>query len=382
MSAATVSVTVGASEDVICTLTARSPVEETVEAINNFLTRRADLIVSSEPDPSRRFERLKRGSGRASPPRFSNEERPTHLSLEAKGNNYLFTAQNDNYRFSTSLLPVRKEIASADLSFGSAGEVAHVENDRFDAWSEAQYKKFGGGSDARGDFAIAYAGMDYLLTPDVLVGALVSFDTMEELTSNSTVSGSGYMIGPYMTARLAPNLYFDGRFATGESDNRISPFNTYADNFSTRRRLAMASLTGEFQRDNWTFRPHASLSNFEETQQGYVDSVGATIPSQTVRLGQFKIGPTFTGRFEGSQGQVYSPYLTVDGIYNMSETTGVTLSNTDRSEVEGWRARLKAGVGMTTEHGTQLSFGANYDGIGRSESETWGLTFELSIPLR
>ncbi len=387
---ATISVTVDPLENVTCTLTAQSSVQPTVETINSFLTRRADLILSSEPNPGRRIERLKSGSGHVSPLRFSNRYFPTDLSLEGKGgnyslkaqgDNYLFTAQGNNYRFSTSLLPMPEAAATADISFGSAGEVAYVENHRFDAWFEAQYKRFGDGADERGDFAIAHAGVDYLLTPDVLVGALVSFDTMEEVTATSTVSGSGYMVGPYMTARLTPNLYFDGRFAAGKSDNLISPFNTYTDSFSTSRWLAMASLTGDFQYDNWTIQPHASLSHFRETQQSYVDSVGATIPSQTVRLGQIKIGPTFTGRFEGSEGWIYAPYLTVDAIYNVDDTTGVTLTDTNGSEVEGWRGRLKAGASMTTEGGVRFSFGANYDGIGQSESETWGLMFELSIPL-
>ncbi len=370
VSAAMISVTVGALEVVTCTLTARSSVQPTVETINSFLTRRADLILSSESNPNRRFERLKHGSGQTSTLRFSNGD------LEAL---VPFTGQqggNGNFEFSTSLLQARQAAASVALVSGSAGEVAYVENHRFDAWFEAQYRTFGGGADEHGDFAIAHTGVDYLLTPDVLVGALVSFDTMEELTDTGTVSGFGYMFGPYMTARLASNLYFDGHVAVGRSDNRISLFDTYTDTFSTRRWLARASLTGEAQHGNWTIRPHARLSYFEEPQQRYVDSVGATIPGQTVRLGQIKIGPTFTGRFEGPEGRTYSPYLEVEGIYN----TGDTLTNTNGPEVEGWRARLKAGVGMTTEHGTRLSLGATHDGIGRSDFESWGLTFELAIP--
>ena len=140
---ATISVTVDPLENVTCTLTAQSSVQPTVEAINSFLTRRADLILSSEPNPSRRIERLKSGSGHVSPLRFSNRYFPTDLSLEGKGgnyslkaqgDNYLFTAQGNNYRFSTSLLPMPEAAATADISFGSAGEVAHVENHRFDAW--------------------------------------------------------------------------------------------------------------------------------------------------------------------------------------------------------------------------------------------------------
>ncbi len=230
----------------------------------------------------------------------------------------LFTGrQGDNggFEVSTSLLQVRQAAASAALASGSAGDVAYVENYRFGAWFKAQYKQFGGGADEHGDFAIAYFGMDYLVKPDVLVGALVSLDTMEEVTDTSTVSGFGYMIGPYVTAQLASNLYFDGHVAVGQSDNRVSPFNTYTDSFRTGRWLARASLTGEARHGNWTIRPHARLGYFEETQQRYTDSVGATIPSQTVRLGQLKIGPTFTGRFECPEGWTWALYLEVEGIY-------------------------------------------------------------------
>ena len=374
VSATMISVTVGAFEVVTCTLAAQSSVQPTVETINSFLTRRADLILSSESNPSRRFERLNRGSSQVSPLRFSNGDLKALVPFTGQ------LGDNGNFEFSTSLLQARQAAASVALASGSAGEVAYVENHRFDAWFEAQYRKFGGGTDEHGDFAIAYTGVDYLLTPDVLVGALVSLDTMEELTDTSTVSGFGYMFGPYMTAQWASNLYFDGHFAVGRSDNRINPFNTYTDTFSTRRWLARASLTGEAQYGNWTIQPHARLSYFEEPQQRYVDSVGATIPSQTVRLGQIKIGPTFTGRVEGPEGRTYSPYLEVEGIYNIGDTTGVTLTNTNGPEVEGWRARLKAGVGMTTKHGTRFSLGATYDGVGRSDFESWGLSFELSIP--
>ena len=380
--AAMISVTVDAAEAITCTLTAQSSVQPTVEAINSFLTRRADLILSSGSDPHRRFERLNRGSGQASALRYANGDLEALVPFTVQGG-ISFTGQqggNGGFEVSTSLLQVRQAAASAALASGSAGDVAYVENYRFGAWFEAQYKQFGGGSDEHGDFAIAYFGMDYLVKPDVLVGALVSLDTMEEVTDTSTVSGFGYMIGPYVTAQLASNLYFDGHVAVGRSDNRISPFNTYTDTFRTGRWLARGSLTGEARHGNWTIRPHARLGYFEETQQRYTDSVGATIPSQTVRLGQLKIGPTFTGRFEGPEGWTWAPYLEVEGIYNIGDTTGVTLTDTNGPEVEGWRARLKAGVGLTTGEGTRLSLGATHDGLGRSDFENWGLKFELSIP--
>ena len=375
VSAETISLVVDALEDITCTITVQSSIAEAIKTINSFLTRRADLVLSSEPDPQRRFDRLSNGSGNASRLRLSGED------LEAFS---LFTAQGSrgDYQASTSLLQARQAAASATLARGSSvKDATYVENYRFDAWFDGQYKEFDDGANGDGYFAIAYAGVDYLLTPDILLGTVVSFDSMEEKTDTSTASGFGWMVGPQLTARLGSHLYFDGRIAAGRSENRVSPFNTYTDDFWTWRWLSSASLTGEFQYDNWTIRPHTSLSYFEERQKSYVDSLGAEIPGQTVRLGQLKLGPTFIGHFESAEGQVYSPYLTVDAIYNLGDTTGVTLLEPDRPEVEGWRGNLEAGVSMVTDGGSRLSLGASYDGLGQSDFEAWGVMLEFSSPI-
>lgn len=362
----------------ICTFTAQSSLQKTVDTINRFLTKRADLILSSEPDRSRRFDRLNRGSGNADPLTFSNGDLKSMLPFTAE-----ISRNGGGYKFSTSLLQVRQAAASVKLAHGSTKDAVYVENYRFDAWFEAQYKNFDAGAAGEGHFAVAHMGADYLVTPDLLVGALLQFDDMEDISipNNSSANGRGWMVGPYMTARLAPNLYFDARIAGGASSNSVSPFNTYIDNFNTQRWLAVASLTGQFQKGAWTIRPNASLSYFQETQDSYIDSVGATIPSQTVELGQLQIGPTFTGRFEGENGEVYAPYFSVDAIYNLGNTSGVTVSNPSSPATEGWRGRLKAGVKMTNEDGMSIGFGGTYDGIGRSDFESWGLTFDFSIPL-
>ncbi|MCG6904909.1 MAG: DUF11 domain-containing protein [Rhodobacter sp.] len=367
-----------ALEVTTCTITAQSSVQKTVDTINRFLTKRADLILSSEPDAGRRINRLKRGSGNASPLSFANGDLKALLPFTAE-----VGRSTGSYRFSTSLLQAREAAASLQLAHGATRNAIYVDNYRFDAWFEAQYKKFDAGAQGEGHFAVAYLGADYLLSPDLLVGLMLQIDDMEDVSAalNTSASGTGWMVGPYMTARLAPNLYFDARLAGGASTNQVSPFNTYTDSFSTDRWLAKASLTGEFQRGPWTIQPNASLSYFQETQGSYVDSVGATIPSQTIELGQLQFGPTFTGRFEGDDGQIYSPYFSVDAIYNLGQTSGATVTNAATPSTDGWRGRLKAGINMTTESGVSIGFGGTYDGIGRDDFNVWGLSFELTIPL-
>ena len=146
--------------------------------------------------------------------------------------------------------------------------------------------------------------------------------------------------------------------------------------------MAVASLSGDFQRGNWNIRPNASLSYFNETQASYVDGVGSVIPSQTIELGQLKIGPTFTGRFEGQSGEIISPYFSLDAIYNLGQTSGVTVTNSSSASTDGWRGRLKAGVNISSQSGTEFGFGTTFDGLFNSDFDAWGVNVDVTIPLK
>ena len=59
--------------------------------------------------------------------------------------------------------------------------------------------------------------------------------------------GEGFMVGPYITARLSDNLYIDARYAVGSWDNTVSPPGSYRDDFETDRELFAGSLIGDFE---------------------------------------------------------------------------------------------------------------------------------------
>lgn len=364
-------------DDVTCTISAVSSVQRTIDTINRFLTKRADLLLSTEPSAGRRLQRLQSGFGNSTPTRFATGDLQSLLP---------FSAQIDQsagaYLMSTSLHQMRKASAQMSLAHSPGTEELLVDNNRFDAWMEAEYKQFDYGADGEGHFAVAYFGADYLVNDDLLVGAILQFDNMEDRSSvnTSTASGTGWMFGPYMTARLGQNLYFDGRIATGSSNNSVSPFNTYVDSFNTQRLLASASLSGEFQQGAWTIRPNASFSYIQEKQQAYTDSLGASVPEQTVKLGQVKIGPTFTGQFMTDGGTAYAPYFGFDAIYNIDETSGVTLTSGGNANSDSWRGRVHGGVRFVTKEGTELSFGGSVDGLGQSGASAWGVSFDVNMP--
>lgn len=295
----------------------------------------------------------------------------------------------DNYEISGSLFEARSAFARVPLSLdGSPTDTTRVDNSRFDVWFEASYNRFEGSQTSFGHFGVAYIGADYLVSEDLLVGFLVQYDDISDtsIDNNQVVSGNGWMAGPYVTARVSENLYFDGRFAYGQSSNymnrNLNGLGTGGTgNFDTTRWLVNASLTGDYAMDKiWRFQPNASLSYIEEKQEAFTDSTGAFTGSQTVSMGQLRLGPNFSGQFEGKDGLFYSPTFSFDAIYNFNSgnSSGSTSSTSD--DADGLRGRIEAGIGIASKNGVRVDLNANYDGIGQSNYEAWGASIKFLIP--
>ena len=76
------------------------------------------------------------------------------------------------------------------------------------------------------------------------------------------ISGNGWMVGPYVSARLAEHMFFDGRVTWGRSDNKARQDImglTYKGEFETERLLAKATLSGL-----WEFAVARFLPVFDE----------------------------------------------------------------------------------------------------------------------
>ncbi len=364
------SLDVEALETVTCTYTSLLSSEKTVETINNFLSKRTNLILANQPSMGRRLDRLRRGE---------SVERMTYTAGDLTGlKPFTFDVMSigsGNYNFSTSLDQVTRAAEKMRLVTGAAGfEETYHTNSKFDVWFEATYSKFNGTGDSGGNFAMAYLGADYLVNPDLLVGALVQFDQLKDSSTvdDYTIEGTGWMVGPYVTARLSDRMYLDARVAWGKSSNDISPFNTYTDSFDTTRWLANATLSGDFDAGQWKVRPNVSLSYMSENAETYVDGLGATVPSQTLARGMLRMGPNFSTRIQGDHGVFYEPFFTFDAIYSYDETTGVTLTDPSSPD-DGWRARVEGGMTVFFADGGKLSFTGNYDGIGQSGFNAWGV---------
>jgi hypothetical protein len=311
-------------EAVLCTFTAVNSAEVTSALISDFMNTRAALLLQSLPDSARRIGRL---NGAASG--------GTSLGSAVLGYLPGIVAGDP--------LSVSGSLAAIDAMAGNA------QKSRFDIWMEGSLGIF----DTKA--ASGRMSADYLVSDDLLVGAFAQFDSLRQAADQGPgeISGTGWLVGPYATMRLTDNLYLDLLGAVGGSDNRVSPFGSYEDAFSAERYLLQAALEGSWTEGDWTFAPRASLRYFEETSEGYRDSLGVAIPSITTRLGQIAIGPGVSYSFVPAEGITASAGLRFDGIVDIGND-GLTNPH----------ASVDASLNLQFIDGARLSLDLGYGGIG------------------
>ena len=255
VSGRTATITLSPGENVTCTFTSVNSREAATIAIQEYLTVRNALILSHQPSRGRRLDRLKGQSA-------SGSITAGGLALPGSSRLPVQVAMNgSDASFATSLSSARAAGGSPNAGKGS-----------IDVWGEAQLSNFdAAGRD--GHFSIYYAGVDYLVSDKVLIGGLVQLDKFKQSGAGGTGGvgagdGDGYMVGPYVTARISDNIYVDARAAWGKSDNSISPLGTFVDEFDTSRMLYSGSVTGEFALSgNMKLQPTLSVRHLGETQR-------------------------------------------------------------------------------------------------------------------
>ncbi len=382
----TAAITVVDGAAITCTFVNLHEVEHpagTQQVIRGFLRHRNALLATHEPDRSRLVRRLPGSlwgdgdSGRA-----------------GGANDAAFTISNSEddtgsrLAFATSLsrLGAHPNASLKDGVANGPARAASPATSGLDVWVEghfSDYRDRAGGSHSNGRFGVLYLGADYLLTPAILVGALVQFDWTGKSPglSNTSIDGKGYMAGPYASVQLTQHLFFDARAAWGSSDNSVNPFGSYEDKFSTDRWLAHAKLTGNWHFGSFRVTPSLAYTYVEDKQESYADALGVLIPSQTVSLGRLSFGPEIGYRLKGADGIIWEPHASIQGVW---DDTGSHTSQVGGLVADGndFRGLVQAGVLVTSPRGPSARLVASYDGLGSSTGfHDLGGQVWVSIPL-
>lgn len=307
-------------------------------------------------------------------------------------------------KFSTSLSELRAVATAAEqqrqndlmmkagLNFADTPDVSQPNGLRpgLDVWVEGTIVRYNddlGGVNRDGDFSVLYVGADYVVSPGMLIGALVQVDDTEEDIDDPTLKGNiegrGWMAGPYIGIRLADNLYFDARAAWGQSDNDLdlddATLGPRTGSFETDRWLASATLTGNEYSGAWRFSPQISIAYGEEDYGSYSTSLQQTIPGGGASIGRVTGTMEVGYRFNGYGGSVIEPHVAISGIWNFDSdnlyVNGI-LADSDES-----RARVEGGLLITTPSGIGLRGAAGYDGIGANDFEAVSGSLWINVPL-
>ncbi|MEO6610113.1 MAG: autotransporter outer membrane beta-barrel domain-containing protein, partial [Aestuariivirga sp.] len=250
----------------------------------------------------------------------------------------------------------------------------------FDMWMEGVYSSYSG--TRSGTFGMATVGADYVFNPSFLVGFYGQFDAMAQ--STAAVEGKGWMTGPYVTARIGENVFWQGRAGWGKSSNTINLDGSGADNFGSSRWLVSSSLSGKWRwGDGLAFAPTASFSYFEDKSDGYVDHFGVNIPGLKTNLGQIKLSPELSYGFLTDSDLWIEPSLATELIWNFASTNvdGLGSLDGDATGPAGLRGRVKAGLNIRMPSGILLGASGVYDGIGSGNYSAIAGQITVTVPL-
>ena len=218
-------------------------------------------------------------------------------------------------------------------------------------------------------------GTDWVINPNLRLGVMLEFDDISDTDGLSSISGTGWLVGPYVVGRFENQpLYYEARLLYGQTDNRISPFGTYEDQFKTDRVLASVKIAGQIDYQELTVVPSLLATYTTDTQREYTDSLGNTIGEQEIRLAEISVGVDTSRPIYTSRGDTV---LTggIKSIWAWSDSSAQAAMVVP--EHEGGRARIDIGIDHVTEAGLQFSVSAYYDGIGARNYSSMGGEFNL-----
>jgi outer membrane autotransporter protein len=296
-------------------------------------------------------------------------------------------------QFSQSLSQLRRQAAQSQaqkdrmaLGAGDGGSspLAYDTASPWDLWVEGRYSGFNddnGNLDRNGHVGVLYVGGDYRLTENMIVGVLAQFDWAKDDSSvlASEVSGNGWMVGPYLSARVHDNIYFDLRAAWGRSSNDLT-LDAATGSFDTSRWLVKGTLAGNWTYGAWRLTPSADLAYITESADAFTNSAGIFVPGQDVSLGRLQFGPEFGYRFAHTASTFIEPFAAIKGVWDFDNPNVAIIDGYVVGPSDFW-GRLQGGLNVATTSGWYVRGLASWDGLGTADYNGYTLQGTVNVPL-
>ncbi|MGI9379831.1 MAG: autotransporter outer membrane beta-barrel domain-containing protein, partial [Methyloligellaceae bacterium] len=336
-----------------------NPGEEDVG--RNFANTRANIIVSNGPDLGPIHNRLTNSQTSNQSTALSAVSGTQALAIGGPTDGELASAQTSGAMFLTG--SDLKSNMRLPVNIWVQGQPIYFEDDT-------------GGGDRDGHAGLGFLGGDVLVGSSVLLGIMAQFDWIDESSpvSDSKIDGEGWMVGPYVSVRLLPQVFLDARAAWGQSSNTVDWLATNnRDKFDTDRMLLSARLSATLRKPdmpNMRIAPSVSVSYFDETQHSYNSAQTGFVPEQDISLGRATIGTEFGYTFDNADGTKIEPLIAIKGIWDFEKDDITTIGGQVVSPNDV-RGLVEAGATITSSSGLTLRATGSYDGIGDDDFEAY-----------
>ncbi|WP_137152055.1 putative Ig domain-containing protein [Devosia sp. FKR38] len=222
-----------------------------------------------------------------------------------------------------------------------------------------------------GSLATVSAGIDYLLTEKALLGFSFHYDRMTDPSGpDTTLTGNGWLAGPYASFELGENVFWDTSLLYGGSGNTINT-QFWRGTFATSRWLFDTAIMGRWSLDEVTFlTPKLRAVYLSETVRDYDISNGTGgvigLPGFTSEQLRASVGLEIARQFLLESGLSLTPKLGATAGFAARHGSGAFGQVSAGLSAElGQALNIDLGVNFNVEGDGQRSVGARLGLIGR-----------------
>lgn len=225
------------------------------------------------------------------------------------------------------------------------------------------------------------AGVDYLYTANVLVGAIAGYEggDFDFSSTNGAFEGEGFSAGAYVGVRLADNLVMDA-FLTHtwlDYDNRVG---TRTGETDATRILVSVNLTGRHQvTDNLIIEPNARVFYGHESQDDYTLSNGSVVGANGIDAGRISVGSKFRYLLPDRSNGQWSVFASAHAEYDLSSEVQTSTTLPEFNDL--FSARLGFGIDGTLLNGWIIQLAGDVGGLGSGSYTSYTGTGRVRIPL-
>jgi hypothetical protein len=338
------------------TVTATCSAMQDAAIDQSFLQRRHDLLTSREPDRIRIDGQpvVEAKPGQPIPQSIERDEQGRPKRLE----------------FSVSW----SELAAAAAPLKKTDK-----SGVFDFWLEGRYENYETATDygaSDGNLGVVYLGTKYMVTPNIMVGTLTQFDQAGEVEAltGEHVSADGWMVGPFVSMKLAPGIVFDGRAGWGQSVNAVNQIEGQDE--TTARRLVRGKLTSTHDVNGWKVAPSVGISYVEDA----LPDVITTASGETAKgVGRVDVLPEISRRYTISSSTYVEPRAALGAFWDFNDLGHVATPSFGATTDVHMKA--EAGVALGIKDGTTLQAMGGVETGGEAAPNDWTGRLQLNMPL-